>query len=182
MGLEAGGLDQSLVMSRRRYYRQGKGSYPYRHRTQAAYFNFVSSMTAFKKIGSTALHPTHRASCHCGRVVFELDLPHGVLDPRRCDCSICRQRGAIASSVPLNSLRIVQGEDSLRLYQFGTMTAKHYFCGNCGIYTHHQRRSDPNVYSFNIACLEGVNPFDLGAVPTSNGINHVSDRKDSGAA
>jgi hypothetical protein len=82
--------------------------------------------------------------------------------------------------VPLTALRIVQGEESLLLYQFGTMTAKHYFCGTCGIYTHHQRWSDPNVYGFNIACLEGVNPFDLDAVPTSDGINHISDRQEGG--
>ncbi len=80
------------------------------------------------------------------------------------------------ASVPFDGLRVIKGKESLRLYQFNTKIARHYFCGLCGIYTHHQRRSDPNVYSYNVACLEGVNPFDLVPVSTSYGINHISDR------
>lgn len=81
------------------------------------------------------------------------------------------------AGVPLDGLRVVKGEEVLRLYQFNTKTARHYFCGVCGIYTHHQRRSDPNVYAYNVACLDGVNPFELAPVPTSDGVNHISDRR-----
>ncbi|NMT18264.1 GFA family protein, partial [Vibrio parahaemolyticus] len=81
-----------------------------------------------------------------------------------CDCSMCRRRGAIVASVPLNGIRIVQGEEVLKQYQFNTHTAKHFFCGECGIYTHHQRRSDPSEYGYNVGCLEGVNPYGLGAI------------------
>jgi hypothetical protein len=109
-------------------------------------------------------------------VVLELDLPDGIVDPRRCDCSICRRKGAIVASVPLAGLRVVQGQDVLRLYQFNTRVARHFFCGNCGIYTHHQRRSFPDQYRYNVGCLEGVNPFLLGAVTTSNGVEHPADR------
>lgn len=129
-----------------------------------------------KTVGRTEIKPRHTASCHCGAVVLELDLPNGIVEPRRCDCSLCRRRGAIVASVPLDGLRIVQGQDVLRLYQFNTRTAKHYFCSVCGIYTHHQRRSDPNEYGYNVGCLEGVNPFELGEVPTDDGVNHPSDR------
>ncbi len=31
---------------------------------------------------------------------------------------------------------------------------------HCGIYSHHQRRSKPELYGYNVACLEGVNPSD----------------------
>lgn len=123
------------------------------------------------------IHPIHKASCHCGTVQFELTLPNGLEDPRRCSCSMCRKRGTIVASVPLDGLRITQGEEVLSLYQFNTMTAKHYFCSKCGIHTHHQRRSNPKQYGFNIACLEGVNPYDLGAVPIFDGINHPADNK-----
>lgn len=34
---------------------------------------------------------------------------------------------------------------------------------HCGIYTHHQRRSNPSEYGFNVACLEGVDPYALDA-------------------
>ena len=79
-------------------------------------------------------------------------------------------------SVDLDGIRIIKGSEYLKLYEFNTATAKHYFCSNCGIYTHHQRRSNPNEYGFNIACLEGVNPFDLGDVVTNDGVNHPADR------
>jgi len=130
-----------------------------------------------KQVGSTHILAKHKASCHCGAVELELSLPNGIVDPRRCDCSICRRKGAIVASVPLSGIRIVRGEEVLTPYQFNTMTAKHYFCSVCGIYTHHQRRSNPQEYGYNVGCLEGVNPFDLGEVPTNDGVNHPADRK-----
>ena len=130
-----------------------------------------------KKVGPTEIRATHRASCHCGAVVLELDLPDGIVDPRRCNCSMCRRKGAIVGAVPLSGLRVVKGADVLRLYQFNTRTAKHYFCSICGIYTHHQRRVNPNEYGFNVGCLEGVDPFDIANVPMSDGVNHPSDRR-----
>ena len=130
-----------------------------------------------KNVGGVAIEPTHSLRCHCGAVVLELDLPDGIVAPRRCDCSLCRRRGAVVASVPLAGLRVVQGADVLRLYQFNTRTAKHYFCSVCGIYTHHQRRSNPNEYGYNVGCLDGVNPFALGDVPVEDGVHHPSDRQ-----
>ncbi|MFB1096032.1 GFA family protein [Vibrio diabolicus] len=128
-----------------------------------------------KKVGTTQINALHRLSCHCGKVELELALPNGIEKPRRCDCSMCRRRGAIVAFVPLNGIRIVQGEDVLKLYQFNTRTAKHFFCGECGIYTHHQRRSDPSEYGYNVGCLEGVNPYELGTIEVMDGVNHPSD-------
>lgn len=129
-----------------------------------------------KSVGTTRIGEKHRLSCHCGAVVLELDLPDGLVDLRRCNCSMCKRRGAIVASVPLAGLHVVQGEDSLALYQFNTFTAKHYFCKRCGIYTHHQRRSVPTEYGFNVACLDGVDPFEIGPVETVNGKDHPRDR------
>ncbi len=119
---------------------------------------------------------TVRASCHCGAVVLRVDLPNGLTDAHRCDCSFCRRRAAPNVSVPLDALEVIEGADSLTLYQWNTMTAKHWFCSVCGIYTHHQRRSNPNEYGVNIGCIDGVNPADLEPIPWSDGVNHPSDR------
>lgn len=81
------------------------------------------------------------------------------------------------ATVPKSGLKVLQGEASLNSYQFNTNVARHYFCSNCGIYTHHQRRSNPNEYGYNVGCLEGVNPFDLEPVRLSDGANHPLDRK-----
>jgi len=129
-----------------------------------------------KRVGNTEIQTYHKASCHCGAVEFEVHLPNGLESLSRCDCSLCRRRGAITAAVPLSGIRILKGHDALKLYQFNTMTAKHYFCSHCGIYTHHQKRSDPDQYGFNVGCLEGVNPFELPEVKIADGINHPADR------
>ena len=128
-----------------------------------------------KQVGNTTIQLKHKATCHCGAVELELHLPDGIVEPGHCDCSLCRRKGAIVATVPLSGLTVVRGQEFLTLYQFHTGTAKHYFCKRCGIYTHHQRRSNPNAYGYNVGCLEGVNPFELQDVPTFDGINHASD-------
>lgn len=80
------------------------------------------------------------------------------------------------ASAALEDLKITEGVEHLRLYQFNTKTAKHYFCSICGIYTHHQRRSNPEQFSFNIGCLEGIIPFELEPVPVLDGVNHPKDQ------
>ncbi|WP_298934097.1 GFA family protein [uncultured Ramlibacter sp.] len=132
---------------------------------------------SIKFVGGAPVLPKHRLSCHCGALVFEVDLPDGIVNPRHCDCSICRRKGAVVASVPLSGIRLLQGQEHLRQYQFNTGVARHYFCGVCGIYTHHQRRSFPDQYGYNVGCLEGINPFLLGDVPVSDGVNHPADRR-----
>lgn len=129
-----------------------------------------------KEVDGVAVLPRHRASCHCGAVELELELPDGIVDPRRCDCSICRRKGAVVASVPLAGLHVVKGAAQLKLYQFNTRAARHYFCSECGIYTHHQRRSNPEQYGYNVGCLEGINPLKIAGVATEDGVNHPSDR------
>ena len=113
--------------------------------------------------------------CHCGAVEFRVCLPDGLVNLRRCDCSMCRRKGAVVASAPLADLTIVHGEEALRVYRFNTMTAAHYFCSVCGIYTHHQRRSNPTEFGFNVGCLAGVNPFEFKDIPVMDGVNHPSD-------
>lgn len=127
-------------------------------------------------VDGIAISPRHKARCHCGAVEFELDLPDGLIDVRRCDCSMCRRRGAIVASVPLSGIHIVKGSENLKMYQFNTKTAKHFFCSNCGIYTHHQRRSSPTQYGFNVGCLQDINPLKIQGIPTYDGVNHPADK------
>ena len=120
-------------------------------------------------------HGQVRGACHCGTVRFVVKLTDALRTARRCTCSYCRMRGAIAVSADLGGLNIVSGEESLGQYSFNTETAKHFFCATCGIYTHHQRRSNPNQYGINAACLEGISPFDFAEVQVLDGENHPSD-------
>ena len=79
------------------------------------------------------------------------------------------------ASVPLARLKVVAGSEFLSEYQFNTNVARHFFCSVCGTYTHHQRRSNPEEYGFNVGCLEGVNPFKIDNVQVNDGINHPAD-------
>lgn len=118
-----------------------------------------------------------KSTCHCGAVELALNMPNGLEDMRRCNCSMCSRRGTIAATVHKDDLAVVRGADKLSLYQFNTNTAKHYFCSVCGIYTHHQRRSFPDTFGVNIACIEGVDPYAQENVPITDGRNHLRDRK-----
>ena len=114
-------------------------------------------------------------ACHCRTVRFRARLTNGFHTARRCSCSYCRMRGAVAVSAPAGGIEILSGADALTAYQFNTRTAKHFFCSRCGIYTHHQRRSNTNEYGVNVACLDGISPFDFPEVTVLDGVNHPRD-------
>ena len=119
---------------------------------------------------------TRNGACHCGAVRFRVRLDEGGLNTaRRCTCSFCRMRGAVTLSAPLDGIEMLSGSEALRTYRFNTGEAEHHFCGTCGIYTHHRRRSNPNQYGVNAACLEGLSPFDFREVPVVDGVAHPRD-------
>ena len=110
---------------------------------------------------------TLSGSCHCGAVKFTAELPQGLASARRCTCSICRMRGAVAVTGSLDGFTIHQGEDKLATYRFNTGVAQHHFCRHCGIHSFYTPRSAPDGISVNVRCLDGVdfaavrpNPFD----------------------
>lgn len=115
-----------------------------------------------------------RGSCHCGAVQFTVSLSDGIASARRCDCSLCARRGAVAVSAAKDAINYTAGRENLTLYQFNTKTAEHYFCKTCGIYTHHRRRSNPDEIGVNLACLDGQTPF-LTEVIVHDGQNHPND-------
>lgn len=123
----------------------------------------------------TADKSVRTGQCHCGAVRFEVTLADGFNSIRRCNCSYCRMRGAVMVMAEKGGVKVIEGEDKLTTYRFHTKTAQHFFCSVCGIYTHHQRRSDPNLHAVNVACLDGVSPFDFPEVPVVDGINHTND-------
>ena len=73
-----------------------------------------------------------------------------------CDCSLCKMRGAVMVKVPETNLRIVSGQGALTLYQWNMRIARHYFCGDCGIYVFHNKRAAPDHFGVNVRCLSEV--------------------------
>ena len=81
------------------------------------------------------------------------------------------------SMVENKNFKILKGEENLKLYQYHTRVAKHYFCGNCGIYTHHNPRANPSMTGFNLGCVDSINTFKLNDVKINDGLNHPLDKK-----
>ena len=118
----------------------------------------------------------YKLNCHCNEVQIEIDLTDIFDSLVRCNCSICKRRGAIMALVDQNNIRIVKGEDKLSLYQFHTNTAKHYFCSVCGIYTHHHTRRNTSKCGINVACIDEINPEELKNIRSIDGKNHDMDK------
>ena len=99
----------------------------------------------------------HNLNCHCGVVEVEVITDLKII--KQCNCSICKRKNAKMAMVPKDSIKIIKGKEYLTSYKFNTMIAEHFFCRICGIYTHHNRRSDPNGAAVNIGCIDAIDPF-----------------------
>ena len=115
--------------------------------------------------------------CHCGQVEAEINIHTDPEKYIRCNCSICKRKGAVMSMVKNEDFKITKGQDKLNLYQFHTKVAKHFFCSICGIYTHHNPRSNPAMTGFNVGCVDQINSFELNNILINDGQNHPLDKK-----
>ena len=106
----------------------------------------------------------HRGGCHCGRVRFEVDAP-AQIDALDCNCSICAKTGFLHLIVPAARFRLLQGEDALSDYAWGTGAAKHRFCRVCGIKSFYVPRSHPDGFDINVRCLDTGTVMRLTVTP-----------------
>jgi hypothetical protein len=105
---------------------------------------------------------THRGSCHCGKVAFEVE---GEIDSAlSCNCSMCQRKGSLLWFVPRGQLRLTTSGDALATYTFNRHVIRHHFCSTCGIHPFGEA-IDPKgsaMAAVNLRCIEGI---DLAAVP-----------------
>ena len=117
--------------------------------------------------------------CHCGAIEIQVNLQEEIDKLMRCNCSMCKRKGTMVTTINKEDLKIVKGEDKIKVYQFNTKVAKHHFCAECGDQTHNLRRSDPNTYGINVGCIDEIKPNELFKLKTfiNDGQNHIKDRK-----
>ena len=115
--------------------------------------------------------------CHCGQIEAEINVSNKLDKIVRCNCSICKKKGAIMSMVKNEDFKITKGRDKLKLYQFHSKVAKHYFCSVCGIYTHHNPRINPSLTGFNLGCIDEIDTLNLKDIKVIDGKNHPLDKK-----
>lgn len=101
----------------------------------------------------------HTGACHCGAVRFEFDAPPAPVF--ECNCSICHARGAIWLGCDATQFRLLEGEAALGVYRFGTRTAQHFFCLQCGVAPFSHPRLAPGQWVINLRCVAGI---DLAAL------------------
>ena len=105
---------------------------------------------------------THKGSCHCGRIAFELDTE--IKGAVACNCSICSRKGALLWAAPRDRLRLLGSDEGLRSYTFNNHAIVHRFCETCGMHPFAEQENAPDgpAAYVNLRCIEGL---DLAAIP-----------------
>jgi hypothetical protein len=107
----------------------------------------------------------YSGSCHCGSVRFSYEGDE-IVQGLRCTCSICSRKGTMMSpqAIPMEDLNVTAAAEDLGLYQFDNGIAKHYFCRQCGIYTHNETLRTPGHLRVNLGCIEDLDTSDFEVI------------------
>jgi hypothetical protein len=97
-------------------------------------------------------------NCHCGTVQFSIPRNIDMSAVRRCDCSLCKRRGAVMLACPIGDVKIEAGAEHLVHYKWNIMT-------------HHQRRTTPEICGINIGCIDEIDYRGFQDVPMNNGVD-----------
>jgi hypothetical protein len=100
---------------------------------------------------------THKGSCHCGNIAYEVE---GDFDEvMECNCSLCTKKGSLLWFVPRQKLRLTTPDSNLATYTFNKHVIKHHFCPKCGCgpfaYAVDPSSGAP-MAAINVRCLEDV--------------------------
>lgn len=116
---------------------------------------------------------TYQGSCHCQAIRFEadIDLDQGI---RKCNCSFCWKLGMRKALVPLDAVRVLQGEEAMGEYlpnpSYWTPGHVHHrYCAHCGAHPFSQAYLEEQMgghfWAVNVACLDDVSEEALDAAP-----------------
>ena len=72
---------------------------------------------------------------------------------------------------PIDDVHIEKGAEYLMQYKWNTKVATHNFCSKCGIMTHHQRRTTPDICGINLGCIDELDYRSFRDIPMNHGID-----------
>ena len=99
----------------------------------------------------------HAGSCHCGRIVFELEAD--IKEVADCNCSLCRRRGGLLWFGPREALVLKTPESDLSTYTFNKHNIQHHFCAVCGVSPFGEAdnpKTSTHMAAVNVRCLPDV--------------------------
>lgn len=108
---------------------------------------------------------THKGSCHCGHVAFEVEgHPDSAM---ACNCSICQRKGSLLWFVPRDKVKLLTPDANASTYVFNKHVINHRFCPTCGIHPYAEGTMPDGtpMIAVNIRCLEDI---DLDSVPVKH--------------
>ena len=98
----------------------------------------------------------YKGSCHCGLVQIKFYSDSILEGLYSCNCSLCLKKSIIMKSIKKEVFSLLSGKKNITEYRWNKNIARHFFCKNCGVYTHHVRRRDPSQISINIHCVDDI--------------------------
>lgn len=101
---------------------------------------------------------TYQGSCHCGAVKFTFEDAEP-LRGVRCNCSICKRKGAVMSESYYPA--IVELAQPLGCYLWQDRDVNHFFCTTCGVFPYSEYTGKPGIYRVNLGCVDGIDALAL---------------------
>jgi hypothetical protein len=102
----------------------------------------------------------YEGRCHCGKIKFAFR-SEPITNAKRCNCSICKRKGAVMSSkyIPAADFEPHADMSLLEDYRWQDRDVNHLFCKTCGIYPYH---GDSKMgYRVNLGCVDDIDVFAL---------------------
>jgi hypothetical protein len=56
-----------------------------------------------------------KLKCHCGEIEAEINIKDNLEKILRCNCSLCKRKGAVMSMVKNEDFKIIKGLDKLKM-------------------------------------------------------------------
>ncbi len=108
---------------------------------------------------------SHKGSCHCGKIRFEVALAPST--GSRCNCSVCTKVGGTMDYVKPEAFVVHGDESTFGVYEWGGRTGRRYFCKDCGVSCYsrgHLAELGGDYVAVNLNALDDIEPTALKIV------------------